>query len=177
MSYGFGDLIGDVLTGGMYSATKISTEAGIAGAQAIAGVAQAAAGAAQAAAGAVGQAAGGCSGTSTGPASPPQAVVPKCCCTYSIEGDYLLNCETGAMWLINREGMEIKPFKRSMNKMEGAAGALRLQNLLNNLLDQKEKELAGIHHSLRDVMSKRMDTVIDTVKGEIADLAKIGGGR
>jgi hypothetical protein len=180
MGYGVGDFFADVATGGLYSATRGTIDAvgGLAGA--VGGASGTAGGVAGQAAGAVtgstGQAAGTFSGTVSGTVAAPAcnlvAAQARGCCRYVIEGDFLLNSETGDVWLIDKAKKELIPIKRHWFPLESAAAAVNLGYAKQFVLAEKEATLGKLHHSIRGEFSKRIDTFVGALDKEITEHTK-----
>lgn len=161
------DVIANVMTGGAYGITKATT---------------------QVAAGIAGQIAGAVAGNPTGgqpsgganqpcaPAGagnvPVAAQRPTECCTYSIEGDYLLDCKNGDVWLIDKGKQQLIPIKRQYSKLDGAAAALNLALIREQMVQQKVAQFGGLHHSVRGGIEKRFDSMIKVLDTEIGALHK-----
>lgn len=90
----------------------------------------------------------------------------KYCC-FVIEGDYLLNSETGQVWLIDKGKMALLPIKHSKFRVESIATAITLERTKQYLLNKKDMEIAQMEHSVRAVFSKRIDTLIKVLDEEI----------
>ena len=83
-------------------------------------------------------------GYGTGHGSPPVSAPiqsQKCCC-WEISGDYLLNGETGQVWFINKEKMELLPLKMNLLPAESAARGLTFAAMKHVVLEQKDREIA-----------------------------------
>lgn len=190
MAYSFWDGIADIFTGGAYSATKAVTHAASeAAGQVINAVVPsigqgfhfsppAAAspppqGGLQLGGLVPGQPAGNISGTLTGSLSGTVSVpgsvtsINQKCCGYVIEGDYLLNTETGQVWLIDKQNHVLNPIRRNLLPIENAASALNLELVKQQMLEQKETELGKMHYSVRDSFSKKVDTLLGALDKEI----------
>ncbi len=173
MGYGFWDGMADLATGGAYSATKaavgVAEDATAAATGAVGGIAGAVAGALEAAA-------GGAGGTAAGPVSGTggTVVVGKELryCSYVIDGDYLLNSETGQVWLIDKQKRELLPIKRCKFLLEGIATAVQLQAKRQFLLERKDLEIGRLPQATRKDFSSRIDKLMEALDKEIADNMK-----
>lgn len=171
MGYGFFDAVADAATGGVYSATKATVK-----------VTEAAAHAIGTAAGAIaGENAGSASGISGGQGSQSIPGTTTCaintCFPFTIEGDYLLNSETGQVWLINAEKKVLLPIKYSANKLESGALAVQLEKYKDYLLAHKDFEVADMSHAARKEFSHRFDTFIKVIDEDIDSYSKVAAGR
>ncbi len=190
MGYGITDLLKDIATGGAYSATRATTEAvvgAVTGAQAgHAGgpVGQAGAGGAGAPGGAAGTAGGPAYGTISGTVSgtlsgtvagtagsAAYGAGGRCCC-YAIEGEYLLNSETGQVWLIDAKQRQLLPFTRHMLPLESIAAAAGLDGMKQFLLEEKDSEIASMPHTARSDFANRVDTMVKVLDRDIAENMK-----
>ena len=169
MGYGLSDLMKDVATGGAYSATKAVTGA----------VTDAVGQASGAVAGTLGQVVGEVAGaagqgnTSSVASNILEGKELKYC-SYVIEGDYLLNSETGQVWLIDKQKKELIPIKRNMLPLESVASAINLDYMKQFLLNQKDTEIGKLHHSVREDFSKHMDMLVSVFDREITSNIKAG---
>lgn len=111
-------------------------------------------------------------GTVSGTSVNVHAAAAQKCCGYKIEGDYLLNSESGQVWLISKEKLELIPIKKGLLPVESAASAINLDYMKQFLLQQKDLEISKLHHSVRGDFSKRVDVLISAVDKEILDNTK-----
>ena len=116
--------------------------------------------------------AGGGSG-SPGGMVPVQAgsinqVVQKDSGGYVITGDYLLNKESGQVWLIDKEKMELLQFRQNLLPMESAASIINLEVMKQVMLEQKDLEIAKMPHSLRSPLAGHINSLVKTIDREIA---------
>lgn len=159
MGYGWGEALADVATGGAYSIGKEIYKA---------------ASGSDKDAGAIPDE----SRQSSGSISETSSIAPKDFpmskelkyCNYTLNGDYLLNGETGQVWLIDKANKELIPIKHQKLSLESAANAIRLEYFKQYLLGQKDAEIGKLHHSIRDNFTKSIGKIIDIIDKEIANM-------
>ncbi len=83
----------------------------------------------------------------------------KCCC-YTISDDYLLNGDTGDVWLINREKMELHPFHKVKDPLQASADALGDELVRQSILERKESILAALPQVVRASSEKHIEGII-----------------
>ena len=177
MGLSFFEVFANIATGGAYSLTKdtVGTLAGVA--RAIASPGQTEGGIGGPSGTGVGtpiagqMAPGGMlGGSGTGHGSPAVSAPiqsQKCCC-WKISGDYLLNGETGQVWFINKDKMELLPLKLNLLPVESAARAMTLVAMKHVILEQKDTEIAQMPHAARGEMSGHLNSLVKALGEEIA---------
>ena len=169
MGYGFWDGVADVATGGAYSATKAGLGAAKDATEKVTG---AVGGVTDALTTALGGTAGAIAGSVSGSISNIFSGKELKYCSYVIEGDYLLNSETGQVWLIDKGKKELLPIKRCKFALEGIANAVQLEAKKQFLLEQKDLEIGKLHHSIRNDFTNRVDKLIKALDKEIDENMK-----
>ncbi|MCX6244838.1 MAG: hypothetical protein NTU98_09050 [Bacteroidetes bacterium] len=176
MALGFFDVLANIATGGAYSLTKDTVGA-------LAGVAGAIASTGQTAGGTGGQETGGAGTPIAGQTAPGGALgglgrgigqgvvytpaTPQKCCCWEISGDYLLNGETGQVWLINKDKMELLPLKKNLSPLENAATAAALVAVKHAMLEQKDTVIALMPFAAREPMTGQVNALIKAFDKEI----------
>jgi hypothetical protein len=156
---GLWDVVANTATAGGYSLFKegyeyLSEKDKEAGTGANAGGADGATGGAEPAAGAAGSVVAG--------------KELKYCC-YVIEGDYLLNSETGEVWLIDKEKKELFPIKRRKFAIEGISTGILLEAKKQYLLDRKDLEIGKLPHAIRKEFAGHIDKLTKALDKEIKE--------
>jgi hypothetical protein len=120
-------------------------------------------------------ASGTLSGSITGTVSCPAvygSIQSQRCCCWEISGDYLLNSDTGQVWLINKEKLELLPLTKHLMPIDNAVSAVKLEALKYVVLETKDLELAKMPVSIRKPISGHIDTLIKVLDQEIGNKKK-----
>jgi hypothetical protein len=91
-----------------------------------------------------------------------------------LSGDYLLNSETGQVWLIDRENLELLPIKKKLQALENTAMAINLEKIKNFMTENKDMDLYKMPQGQRKSMAVHYNSFIKQIDEEIVSLTKRG---
>ena len=86
---------------------------------------------------------------------------------WTISGDFLLNSESGQVWLIDKQNLELIPITKKLLSLETAAMAINLQKLKNIAVAKKESEIIQMPVRYRKTMAKHYNSLIRSINQEL----------
>ena len=100
------------------------------------------------------------SGTAEGPRIASEAVTRVCCNEYQIQDGFLLNTNTGAVWIYDKNSNSFKLVTKEETDLQKAANGLTSLLLAEELHTTKAKAFEGLHHTVKQDFEEKFRTMI-----------------
>ena len=92
-----------------------------------------------------------------------------CCNEYQLQGNFLLNARTGAVWLYDTSNNQFKYVERVEPEITKSAWAIIIADLIDRLQTEKSKAASTVHYSVAAAYEKNIETMVKILQ------AKAGG--